>query len=71
MCEEIIKDADRVSRNGSANVLSTVLTNFPKKARYKMDCYILHSVSLVITLLFLIVIVCYRYAKHSSKLKDI
>ena len=30
-----------------------------KNAKYKMDCYILHTVLLVVILLFIIVIVCY------------
>ena len=38
-----------------------------KKVRYKIDCYILHTVLLVIVLLLIITIICYHYAKHSSK----
>ena len=40
-----------------------------KKVRYKMDCYILHTVLLVIILLFIFAIICYHHAKHRSKLK--
>ena len=36
------------------------------KVRYKMDCYILHTVLLVIVLLFIIDIICYHYAKHGQ-----
>ena len=63
MCDEII--------NGSANVMSTASSNFHKKVRYKMDCYILHTVLLVIILLLIIAIICYHYVRHMSKLKNI
>ena len=54
------------------NMPSTVSTNFHnKKVRYKMDCYMLHKVLLVIRLLFIIAITCYHYAKNGSKLKKI
>ena len=52
-----------------ANVTSIVPSNFHKKVRYKMDCYILHTVLLVIKLLLIITIVCYHYSKHWSKLE--
>ena len=42
-----------------------------KKVRYKMNCYILHTVLLVVILLFIIVIICYHYTKHRSKQKCI
>ena len=32
-----------------------------------MDCYILHTVLLVIMLLFIITIIFHHYAKHKSK----
>ena len=32
-----------------------------------MDCYILHTVLLVIILLFIIAIICYHYAELRSK----
>ena len=35
-----------------------------KRVRYKMDCCILHTVLLVVLLLFKI---CYHYAKHRSE----
>ena len=47
MCDEIINVVGSVSTNISANVMSAVSTNFHKKVRYKMDCYILHPISLV------------------------
>ena len=39
--------------------------------KYKIDCYILHTVSLVIMLLFIITIICYHYAKSRSNQKGI
>ena len=53
------------------NIMSIVSTNFHKKLRYKMDCYILQIVLLVIVLLFINAITCYHYAKHRSKLKHL
>ena len=79
-CDEIIDDADSVSINVPTNVMSTVSTsvksiastNFHhKKVSYTMDCYILHTVLLVVILLFIIAIICYHYAKHRSKQKNI
>ena len=62
---KIIGDADSVSTNvccsvpmNAANIASI---NFDGKAiRYKMDCYILHNILLVVILLFIIVIICYH-----------
>ena len=51
------------------NVTSILSINFRKKVRYKIDCYILHTILLVIILPFITAIICYRYAKHRSKLK--
>ena len=54
----------------ATNVMSTILTNYDnKKVRYKIDCYILHTVLLAIILLLITTIVCYHYAKHRSKQK--
>ena len=47
----------------SANVMSTASTNF-----HKMDYYILHIV-LLVTMLFIIHIICYHYKKDRPKLK--
>ena len=41
-----------------------------KKVRYKIDCYILHTV-LAIILLLIITVFCYYYAKHRSKQKSV
>ena len=80
MCDEIINVTDGVSTNVintiirnmtntvSINVMSTVSKNSDdKKVRYKVDCYILHTVLLVITWLYIITIICYHYVKHRSK----
>ena len=57
-----------VANTISTNIASTVSINFDdKKVRYKMDCYILHTVLLVIILLFIITIISHQYAKHISK----
>ena len=61
-CDEIIYVMNNVPPNVSKN-------SDDKKVRNKMDCYILHTVLLVIILLFTMAIICYQYAKHRSKLK--
>ena len=58
--------------NISTNVTSTMSTNSDgKRVRYKIDCYILHTVLLVIISLFIIAIICYDYTKYGSKQKRI
>ena len=53
----------------STRMTNTIVTNASinghyKKVRYKMDCYILHTILLVIMLLlFVIITTCYHYAK--------
>ena len=55
---------DIVSTKMTNTVTINVSTNSDgKKVRYKMDCYILHTVLLVITLSMIITIICYHYAK--------
>ena len=59
VCDEIIYVMDNISINVtstvSANVTSTMLSKFDdKKVRYKMDCYILHTVLPMIILLAII-----------------
>ena len=67
--DEIISALDIVSTK-MANVTSTFSINcHSKKVRYKIDCYILHTVLLGIILLLIITIICYYYAKHRSKKK--
>ena len=48
-----------IATNGSINFQTN-------KVRYKIDCYILHTVSLVIVLPLIIAIICYHYAKHKN-----
>ena len=54
--------------NATATNISTNCHN--KKTKYKVDCYILHTVLLVIILLLIITIVCYLYSKNRSKQKE-
>ena len=63
MCDEIIDVMDIVPTSASIN-------SDNGKIKYKMDCYILHTVLLVIILLFIIAIICYHYPKQRSKLKE-
>ena len=63
MCDVIICVIDIVITNASIN-------SDCKKVRYKMDCYILHTVLLVIILPFIIAIICYHHATHGSRLKN-
>ena len=54
-----------MANNVSKNASSTVSTNADdKKVRHKLDCYIFHTVLLVIILIFIIAIISNRYAKH-------
>ena len=54
------KEADPIA----TNVTSTASINcHSKKVR---DCYILHTVLLAITLLLIIIIICYHYAKQGT-----
>ena len=56
MWDEIINATDSVSTNAS--------TNFHlKKIKYKMDCYIQHTFSLGIILLFIIANICKTWLK--------
>ena len=76
-CEKIILYVmDIVSTNLANNLLanstSTILKNSDdKNVRYKMDCYILDTVLLVIILLFNIAIICYYYTRHRSNKKSV
>ena len=72
-CDEIISVMDiassKITESISRNIMSTASINYhSKKVR---DCYILHTVLLVVILLLIITISCYQYAKHTSKLKNI
>ena len=65
-CDEIITVMDIVStkktNTTAKNVMSTAPINcHSKKVR---DCYILHTVLLVIILLLIITIICYQYVKQ-------
>ena len=41
-----------------------------KKVRYKLDCNILHKVSLAIMFLLMVTIICYHYTKQRSNKKN-
>ena len=84
VCDENVNATDSISINvaniiprNMANAISRNVTSNRsnnsdhKKVRYKMDCYILHTVLLVIILSFTIAIVWYHYAKHRSKQKQL
>ena len=84
VCDKIINATDNVLTNItntiptnmtniiSANVASTVSRRSDdKKVRYKMKCYIFHSVLLFIILLFTIIIIWYHHAKYRSEQKRI
>ena len=75
MCDEITKGADNVSTNVAnaipTNVRSTMSTNSEdKKVRYKMVCYILHIILLLIILLFTIALNWYHCTKNNIKAKS-
>ena len=75
MCDEITYvmniASTKVTSIISANVTGTMLKNSDdKKVRYKMEYFILHRILLVTILLFIVTIICYHYAKHSSKQKS-
>ena len=71
-CDEIISAMDIISTSVTNTIGATVsIYSDDKKVRFKVDCYILHTVLLVIILLLIITISCCHYAKHKSKLKKI
>ena len=78
MCDEIANYSDSVSTNMPANVMCTVSTSvtktvstsfYNKAVWYEINCYIMHTVLLVVILLFIIVFTCYHFAKNRSKQK--
>ena len=63
-CDKIITIIDDVSTKRQILYIYTALMNcHSKKAR---DCYILHTVLLVIILLFIITTISYHYAKQKG-----
>ena len=71
--DEIIDVMDIASIKVTNNIATSTLSinSDGKNERYKIVCYILHTVLLVIILLLIIAIMCYLYAKHRSKQKGI
>ena len=75
VCDEIIYVTDAVSTKMTStiatNAASTKSINFHNKiVRYKIDCYTLLTVLLAVTVLLIITIICYHYAKDRSDLKN-
>ena len=72
-CDETMYAINIVLTNITNTIATSTVSINPdgKKRRYKIDCYILHTVLLVIALLLLITIIWYHYAKHRSKQKGI
>ena len=60
----------KVTNTIAVNVTSrTSIHCHDKKVRYKIDCYIFHTVLSAIMLLLIITIICYLYPNDKSKLK--
>ena len=60
----------------STKITNTIATNVSinchsKNVTHKTDCYIFHTVLLMIILILIITIICYHYPRHKSKLKGI
>ena len=62
---------DIVSTNVTNKTRTVSINRHNKKVRYKMDCYILHTVLLLIMLLLIITIICYKNTKHRLELKSV
>ena len=70
-CDEAVSVTDIELTKNENTVATNVTKNCQsKKVRYKIDIYILHSVLLAIILLLIITNICYHYAKHRLKLKN-
>ena len=70
--DEIILVMDIASTKNTNIIATNVSINSDdKKVRYKIDCYILHTVLVVIMLLLIITIICYHYSKQRTKQKGI
>ena len=64
-CDKIVIVVNNLSTKKTntiaTNITSTASINYSKQVG---DCYILHTVLLVIILLLIITIICYHYAKE-------
>ena len=65
-CNKIISAMDTVSKKPNTISINMPINSDSKNVR---DCYILHTVSLAMILLLVIIIVCSHYAKHKLKKK--
>ena len=64
-CDQSISVMDILSTKLINTIAKNVSINSGgKKVRYKIDCYILHTVLLMIILPLIIIIISYQYAKH-------
>ena len=67
-CDNILFCLDIVSTKMTITIARNVSINcHSKKVRYKIQCYVSHTILLAIILLLIIAIICYYYAKHTSK----
>ena len=63
--DEIISVMDTVSTEMTNTIATNVSINSDdKKVRYKINCYILHTILVVIILLLTVTVICCHYAKH-------
>ena len=64
VCDKITYAKDIVSTKMTNTIATDVSINSDdKRVRYKIDCYILHTVLLAMILILIITIICYHYAK--------
>ena len=67
-CGEVVHVMGIVLTKMTDILATNVSTNFgSKKIRYKLDCYNLHIVFLVIILPLIVIIICYLFAKKLVK----
>ena len=71
-CNETMSVMDIVSTKITNTIARNVsIDHHSEKVRYKIYSYTFHTLLLAIILLLMITIICYNYAKHRSKQKDI
>ena len=67
-CDEIIYVMNTASTKKANTVAANMSINhYDKKVRYKIDCYILHTVLFAIIYLLITNIICYHYARKIQK----
>ena len=66
--DEIIYVMNTTSTKKTNTVAANMSINhYDKKVRYKIDCYILHTVLFAIIFLMITTIICYHYARKIQK----